>query len=205
MRTFLFSLLIVIQFQLSAEDTIHSTQNFRAQWSLQSDTLLSLHMNTFSSHKYVLKVRGESGAIVWKNQFTSSSFSKKMSLKLLPKLLYTFEVYADGILIASKDLNLSPKINERKVLLKETLWPKPLAEIIEEVNDEVQVQFKNPLLHKMTIVVRGHSGAAVFKTVLRNRESYKGLFSLKQLASGQYTVELFDGNTKIKELRVFVD
>jgi hypothetical protein len=208
MKTVLLSFLFLVCFQMFAEDTIRSSQNINSVWTIENDTLVGLEIQSSLPHKYVVKLRGESGAIVWRKQFSTASFSQTMSLGLLTELNYTFEIYADGALIEQKELDLKKsEVQEVNIIKSEiiSLLPKSLAEIVEADKGEVMIAFKNPLLHRMCIVVRGKSGAAVFKTYVRNKESYKGLFSLKHLTAGEYTVELFDGSEKIEELIVIVD
>ena len=206
MRTLLFSFLILFYFQSNAEDTIQFSQGLNYEWTIQSDTIISLKVLSRYEHTYQLKVRGESGAIVWKKRFSASSFTQRMSLGLLPENKYTFELYVDGVLFQSKPLflNVLESLNA-EITMPEVSLPQAVVEIVEEEQGSVRVEFKNPLIHTMCIVVRGKSGAAIFKTFVRNKESYKALFSLQHLTPGVYTVELLDGSLKVEELRVIID
>ena len=86
MKTVLLSFLFLVCFQMFAEDTIRSSQNINSVWTIENDTLVGLEIQSSLPHKYVVKLRGESAAIVWRKQFSTASFSQTMSLGLLTEL-----------------------------------------------------------------------------------------------------------------------
>ncbi len=59
------------------------------------------------------------------------------------------------------------------------------------------LEVKNPEAQKLKMVIRGHSGAAVYKRHLGERVHYTGKYELNELPEGVYEIEVYAAGAKV--------
>lgn len=71
-------------------------------------------------------------------------------------------------------------------------------------NDQLQVQFNNPLQKKIVVKVYSDSGVLIMKRTIDGNAQYNGLYDLEDLSTGDYQFGLYLNNELIERKTIAV-